>query len=71
MQTRSHEAEPATNFSVLRVRRNLLGRSDVGAMFLNRQSSLPNDRNRAFGADGNLVLYEQFLHVLHVQSCQG
>jgi uncharacterized protein DUF5916/cellulose/xylan binding protein with CBM9 domain len=53
IQTRSKDAVPATNFSVARVRRNVLRNSDLGAMFLNRRSGLPNDYNRAYGADGN------------------
>ncbi len=56
MQTRSHLDAPATNFTATTVRRNILGRSDVGVMFLNRQSGQPDDRNRTFGADTNLIL---------------
>jgi hypothetical protein len=61
MQTRSEGAVPATNFSAARLRRNVLGNSDVGMMFLNRRSGLPNDHNRAFGADGNLLLLRNTL----------
>ena len=70
MQTRSprsggipNAAIPATNFSVARVRQNILGASDVGAIFLNRQSSLPNDTNRAFGVDSNLVFFRTDLRL--------
>jgi hypothetical protein len=57
MQTRSEDAVPATNFTVARVRRNFLANSNVGAMVLNRQSRLPDDHNRAVGADGSLVFF--------------
>ena len=57
MQTRSENAEPATNFTVARMRRNILGASDLGAMFVNRRSALADDHNRAYGADGNFLLF--------------
>ncbi|MSO19568.1 MAG: hypothetical protein EXQ56_03765 [Acidobacteria bacterium] len=63
MQTRSERNIPATNFSVARVRQNILGASDVGAIFLNRQSSLPNDTNHAFGVDQNLVFFRTDLRL--------
>ncbi len=44
-----------SNFGVYRVKRDVLGRSSVGAMFTNRQSSLEGDYNRVFGIDGNFV----------------
>jgi len=55
MQTRSEDDIAATNFTVARLRRNVLGNSDLGAMFLNRRSSLPQDQNRAYGVDGNFL----------------
>ncbi|MBI3933534.1 MAG: carbohydrate binding family 9 domain-containing protein [Acidobacteria bacterium] len=55
MQTRSEDAIPATNFTVARVRRNILGNSDLGAMLTSRRSGLKEDHNRAYGADGNLL----------------
>jgi hypothetical protein len=57
MQTRSDEAVPANNFTVTRVRRNLLNNSNMGAMFLNRESRLANDHNRAVGADSNFLFF--------------
>lgn len=56
MQTRSKEATPATNFTVARMKRDILKGSNVGLMFLNRQSRLPDDYNRAFGADTNILI---------------
>jgi hypothetical protein len=58
MQTRSEEAVPATNFTVARVRRDILGSSNVGAMFLNRQSRMTDDHNRAFGVDSNFIFLQ-------------
>jgi hypothetical protein len=55
---------PGSNFTVARVRKKLLSRSVVGAMFTNRQSSLDNDYNRTFGVDGNFVFFEN----LHLES---
>jgi hypothetical protein len=63
MQTRSNRAIPATNFSVARVRQNILGSSDVGGIFLNRRSSLPSDTNRAFGIDSNLIFFRTDLRL--------
>jgi hypothetical protein len=56
MQTDADGAVPANNFTVGRVRRDFRGRSNVGAMFVQRQAT--GDRagqdnyNRAFAADG-------------------
>ncbi len=41
------------NYTVLRGRRDVLGTSDVGAIFLSRQSTNSGDYNRVFGADAN------------------
>jgi hypothetical protein len=56
IQTRSEAALPATNFTVARYRRDILSNSTVGAIFLNRRSSLENDTNRTFGVDATLLL---------------
>jgi Domain of unknown function (DUF5916)/Carbohydrate family 9 binding domain-like len=61
MQTRSEDDTPATNFTVARIRRNIGSDSDIGAMFLNRQSGLKDDHNRSFGIDGNIVLLKRTL----------
>src|SRR5438093_11981432 len=55
MQTGAEAPVPATNFSVARLRRNILGNSNLGAMFVNRQSRLANDHNRALGGDANFL----------------
>ena len=38
-----------------RIKRDVFGRSAIGALFTNRQSSVDGDHNRVFGADGNFV----------------
>ncbi|MDR0786316.1 MAG: carbohydrate binding family 9 domain-containing protein [Gemmatimonadota bacterium] len=45
---------PNTNFSVLRVKRDLFGRSNVGVLLQNRTESVraPGEQNRAWGVDG-------------------
>lgn len=62
MQTDEFEATtatPAENFTAARVKRNILGKSDVGVMFLNRQSTSGGDAyNRAWGADANIRLFD-------------
>jgi hypothetical protein len=61
MQTRSEDSSPATNFTVARIRRNIGSDSDIGAMFLNRRSGLPDDNNQSLGLDANVVLLERKL----------
>ncbi|HWP84069.1 MAG TPA: DUF5916 domain-containing protein [Terriglobia bacterium] len=56
LQTRSEAAFAATNFTVARYRRDILSNSSLGAIFLNRRSSLEKDSNQTFGADMNLLL---------------
>ncbi len=55
MQTRAKGIFPAENFAVARVRRNFMGRSDVGAMFINRQATDGSGTyNRSYGFDANI-----------------
>ena len=59
MQTESAGGlTPANNFTVARVRRDLPNRSNVGAIFVNRQATGrlagADDHNRAVAADGRL-----------------
>ncbi len=69
IQTDRDEAvgAPSTNVSVLRVRRDVMGRGNVGVLFQNRTESLaaPGESNQAWGVDGafgisneaNLIAY--------------
>ena len=45
---------PSTNFSVVRVKRDVLRRSSIGALFTNRSNSVEVDgTNQVYGVDGN------------------
>jgi hypothetical protein len=50
---------PDTDFTVLRVRRDILRRSSIGAMFTNRSESVVGDgANQAYGVDALFALLE-------------
>lgn len=51
---------PATNFTVLRVKRDILRRSTIGAMFTNRNqsSATVGGTNQAFGVDAAFGFYQ-------------
>ena len=52
-------ATPATNFTVLRVKRDILRRSTVGAMFTNRSvDAAGKGANRAYGVDAALSFFD-------------
>ena len=54
IQTKSIDGRAADNYTVVRGRRNVLRNSDVGAIFLSRQSADSSaDRNRVAGVDAN------------------
>jgi hypothetical protein len=54
VRQRAHGATPATDFGVLRLRRNLGGSSDIGLMVLDRERRGSSDR--VAGADAHLQL---------------
>ncbi|MGH9217808.1 MAG: DUF5916 domain-containing protein, partial [Vicinamibacterales bacterium] len=56
IQQREQDSSPSTNFTALRLRRDIFANSDIGVMFLNKD---PNgaDHNRAFGADANFRFF--------------
>jgi len=57
MQTRSERGLPAENFVVARVRRNVMGDSDVGAILVNRQATDGSGTyNRSYAVDANVHL---------------
>jgi len=64
MQTDDARLQPANNFSVMRVSRELPNRSGIGAMFVNRSAtgdlSRPDDWNRTWGADARVGVGEDF-----------
>src|SRR3989441_3459818 len=53
--------EPGSNFTVIRIKRDVFERSNVGAIFTNRMSGKPGDHNRAFGIDGNFRLFQNLI----------
>jgi len=54
IQTQDIDGRAGDNYTVLRGRRDILRNSDVGAIFLSRQSSgASNDRNQVAGVDAN------------------
>jgi len=63
MQTDEFEQTPSTNFSVIRVSRDVLQRSDVGGIFVNKEQG-SGQHNRTYGIDGNF----NFLNHLDVTS---
>jgi hypothetical protein len=53
IQTDPEGRAPGDNYTVLRGRRDVLKTSDIGAIFLSRQSTASGDYNRVYGADAN------------------
>ena len=53
IQTDPEGGAPGDNYTVVRGRRDVLKTSDVGAIFLSRQSTTGGDYNRVYGADAN------------------
>jgi Domain of unknown function (DUF5916)/Carbohydrate family 9 binding domain-like len=56
MQTQRAFNTPAENFGVLRARRNLFGKSDIGVLLQNRAATDSTTWNRSAGVDANLRL---------------
>ena len=59
VQTRTDGDSPAQNFSVMRLKKDVGGTSDVGVIFVNRQGTstgATGEYNRSFGVDGNFQL---------------
>ncbi len=56
IEQRSQDASPATNFSALRLRRDILKNSDVGVMALNKDASGAGF-NRVLAADANFRFF--------------
>ena len=55
VQTDDFEGSPGSNYTVFRLKRNLLARSNLGNFASKRQSGEPNDSNRVVGADLKLT----------------
>jgi hypothetical protein len=54
MQTQRAGTTPAENFTVLRARRNVFGRSDIGVLLQNRAATDSGTWNRGAGVDANV-----------------
>jgi len=55
MRTSSLDETPGSDYAVLRVRRNFLSASDIGAIFMMRQGvKVTDDYNRVYGLDANI-----------------
>jgi hypothetical protein len=51
----------STNFTVVRVKRDILRRSTIGGIFTNRSASLVGDgSSQVYGVDGRLAFYDDF-----------
>jgi hypothetical protein len=58
VQTERTLTEPANNFSVVRVRKNVFANSDFGAIAMSRQSTdSGSDYNRVYGIDSNIRFF--------------
>ncbi len=60
VQARAKGEIPNNNFTVLRVSRDILGKSAIGFMMTNRQSKINGDFNRAFVIDGDFIFGKNF-----------
>ena len=54
MQQRAYGKDGATNFTVGRMKYNLMANSDIGVLMMNKQVSGSSRFNRVFGSDANL-----------------
>lgn len=60
---------PQSNFGVVRVKRDILGRSSVGGFFLNREIAGTKDYSRVYGMDSNFIFHEHlFANALYARS---
>jgi len=59
MQTKEFGGSPGNNYSVVRVKRNILASSDIGAIFTNRQTAEGGDYYRAWGVDANFKFWQK------------
>ena len=59
IQQQEEDLSPATNFTALRLRKDVLANSDIGVMFLNKEQS-GDGYNRAIGGDANFRFFRDF-----------
>ena len=70
MQTLEADAEPANNFTVARVKRDILNQSELGVLFINRQSDISGDYNRTYGLEANFRFWQDFRIVSFLAATQ-
>jgi hypothetical protein len=57
--TQTQTLAPSTNFTVVRVKRDILRRSNIGAMFTNRTNPMSGSgSNQAYGVDASFAFYQ-------------
>jgi hypothetical protein len=62
---------PASNYGVVRVKRDILARSAIGGFFLNREVGGQADYNRVYGFDANFILKDHlFTNLLYAHALQ-
>ncbi len=61
LQDNDFQEIPSTNFSVIRVRRDVFSKSAMGGIFVNKQE-MDGNSNRTYGADANFTFFD-FLDV--------
>ena len=71
MQTQSFESLPSTGFTVSRIKMDVFDKSDVGAIFVQRASSRPQDTNRVFGLDSNFRFFENLTFTNYLAKSQS
>ncbi len=55
------ERIPVSNYSVVRMKRDVLERSSIGGFVLNRSIAGSSDFNRVYGMDANFALFQHFI----------
>ncbi|MEE2823000.1 MAG: DUF5916 domain-containing protein [Acidobacteriota bacterium] len=70
MQTRATDSEPTNNFTVARIKRNILNQSELGAIFINRQSNSSGDYNRTYGVEAKFRFWQDFRIVSFLAATQ-
>jgi Domain of unknown function (DUF5916) len=59
MKTEKSGSIPSNNYTVGRVKRNLLTNSWIGTLFTNRDSNISGDYNRVYGTDAHFEFYKK------------
>lgn len=71
MQTERTDATSPENFLVTRLRRNILGSSDIGAIFINRAATDGTGSSQSWGVDGNFTLLRNLIINSYVAGTVG